>query len=87
MKKTGVHMLVMMMFVLAVPAALAAEGPPPPMEGERNRPVPQFAVDACKGKAAGEACTAGKGKGACAYAPDGKTLACRPDVNGMPGAR
>ncbi|MDQ5988761.1 MAG: hypothetical protein CSYNP_04522 [Syntrophus sp. SKADARSKE-3] len=51
------------------------------------RPVPQFAIDGCKGKAAGDACTAGRGEGACAYTPDGKTLACKPEVSGRPGAR
>lgn len=65
MRKIRIHMLVMLtVFVLAVPAALAAEEPPPPPpEGERNRPVPPFAIDACKGKTDGDACMLGGREG------------------------
>jgi hypothetical protein len=45
-------------------------------------PPPQTLIDACTGKAAGDACSATLGDrtftGACENAPDGTTLACAP---------
>jgi hypothetical protein len=61
--------------------------PPPPPQGEKKGPPkapPQAAIDACSGKNEGDTCECKdpKGKtesGICAYTPDKKYFACRPD--------
>lgn len=61
-------------------------GQPSPPEGmsERGahpmRLIPQEAITACKGKAEGASCVAGRGgKGTCSYTPDKKYFACKPN--------
>ncbi len=50
-----------------------------PENGERPAP-PQFAIDACTGKAEGTECQAGKaGAGVCSYTPDKRYFACKPN--------
>jgi len=58
----------------------------PGMEPQRNgtpRVPPQFAIDACTGKAEGTACEVsthhGTRSGICAFTPDKKYFACRPN--------
>ena len=58
----------------------------PGMEPQRDGPPrvpPQFAIDACTGKAEGTACEVythhGTTSGICAFTPDKQYFACRPD--------
>ncbi len=63
-------------------AGQGSPGMEPQGDGPHRVP-PQFAIDACTGKAEGSACEVtthhGTRSGICAFTPDKKYFACRPD--------
>lgn len=88
----------LMMLLVVANIGFAADYNSQPQQGQQqnqgpgngpSRVPPESAISACSGKSEGTACLVigpnGTKQGVCAYTPDKKYYACKPNDAGMPG--